>query len=166
MYSLHSKTPLWIMQMAASHSVFWGWSTTNRPHETGRYRTVLPSCDVETLYGTADTLWLWPDLIRNIRWEACRCDGSHCKDRACGRLCPVGCLRCLLFPPGQVVKGFGGYCLSFPQHFLWLHQVTFGGLWGQEDFKRKSTCSITKFALSATQRLCLHRPLYLLQRHL
>ena len=40
------------------------------------------------------------------------------------------------------------------------------GLLPQEDFKRKSTCSFNKFALSATERLCLRRPLYLLHGHL
>ena len=73
--------------------------------------TYIPSCYVETLYGAADTLSLWADLIRNIQ-----CDGLHCKDR--GRMCPVGCSRCRRFSPSQVAKGFGGYSLSFPEHFF------------------------------------------------
>ena len=92
--------------------------------------TYIPSCYVETLYGAADTLSLWADLIRNIQ-----CDGLHCKDR--GRMCPVGCSRCQRFSPGQVAKGFGGYCLSFPQHFLWLHEVTFGRLVAARGFQKK-----------------------------
>ena len=95
---------------------FLGWGTSISPYETGRYRTVLLSCDVETLYGTADTLSLWPDLIRNIRWGACRCDGLHCKDR--GRTCPVGCSRC-------------------HRHFLWLHKVIFGRLVATRGFQEK-----------------------------
>ena len=54
------KTSLCIMQTAASRSGFRGWSTSNCPHETGRYRTVLLSPDVETLS-------LRPDLITIIR---------------------------------------------------------------------------------------------------
>ena len=114
-YSLHSKTSLWILQMTASHSVFLGWGTSISPHETEQYHTVMLSCDVETMYSTADTL-LWADLIRNIPWGAWRCDGLHHKD--CGKMCPVGCSHCHRFIPSQVAKGFGGYCLSFPQHFF------------------------------------------------
>lgn len=140
--------------MAASHSVFLGWGTSISPHETGRYHTVLLSSGMETLYDTADTLSFWADLIRNIPWEACRCDGLHYKGH--GRMWPVGCSRCHCFSPGQIAKGFGGYCLSF----CGSTRVLLEGLRWQEDFKRKSTCSVNKFALSATQRLCLHRPLY------
>ena len=121
--------------MAASHSVFSDWGTSISPYETGRYRTVLLSCDVEILHGTADTLSLWRDLIRNIRWGACRCDGLHCMDR--GRKCPVGCSRCHRFFPSQVPKGFDGYCLSFPRHILGLHKVTFGRVVATRGFPKK-----------------------------
>ena len=77
----------------------------------------------------------FPDLIRNMQWGACRCDGLLCKD--CERMCPIGCSRCQRFSPGQVAKGFGGYCLSFPQHFLWLHKVTFGRLVAARGFQKK-----------------------------
>ena len=61
-YFLYSKTSLWILQMAASRSFLGGWGTSISPHETGQYRTVLLSCDVETLNGTADTVALgWSD---------------------------------------------------------------------------------------------------------
>ena len=132
--SLHSKKSLWILQMAASHS-FLGWGTSISPHETGRYPTVLLSCDVETLYNTADTRSLWADLIRNMQWGAWCCDGLHCKDR--GRMCPVSCLHCQGFSPGQDAKGFGCYCFSFPQHFLWLHNVIFGRLVAAKGFQKK-----------------------------
>ena len=57
---LNGLKTLCIMQTAASRSGFRGWSTSNCTHETGRYRTVLLSPDVETLS-------LRPDLITIIR---------------------------------------------------------------------------------------------------
>ena len=67
-YFLHSKTSLWILQLAASRSFFGGWGTSISPHETGRYRTVLLPCDVETLDGTADTVALgWSDKKHTMR---------------------------------------------------------------------------------------------------
>ena len=137
-YFLHSKTSLWILQLAASRSFFGGWGTSISPHETGRYRTVLLPCDVETLNGTADTVALgWSDKKHTIDEGfvvVMDCTVDHGRGWE-----DVPCWLFVLSPlfSRPVAKGFGGYCLSFPQHLLWLHKVTFGRLVAARGFQKK-----------------------------
>ena len=132
-YFLHSKTSLWILQLKASRS-FLGVgvhpSLLMRQDDIVRYYFLA----VWKLWMALPTLSLWADLIRNIRWGVCRCDGLHG-----GPWEDVPCWLFVLSPlfSRPVAKGFGGFYLSLPQHLLWLHKVTFGRLVAARGFQNK-----------------------------